>query len=201
MFEHEAEVINQVMNQIEHPNIVKLQAVDFNGHAPWLQYEFVPGGNLKRFPVENVSWNLSQQFIQKLNEKTKEAGWMDRLPREAEWEYACRGGAISQTDCGWNFYLKSPTNTLPAQQANFADSALQRTCKVGMYQAKPLDIYDVHGNVLEWCEDSYDGSDRVFRGGSWSVAAGHCRAAYRVRHAPAYALNNLGLRLARVPVR
>jgi formylglycine-generating enzyme required for sulfatase activity len=124
---------------------------------------------------------------------------MYRLPREAEWEYACRGAANTQALCGWNFYLRAPTNTLSAQQANFSDSALGRTCTVGLYEANALGIFDMHGNVWEWCEDAFDGSSRVIRGGSWSNAAENCRAAYRSRFTPAYSSINLGFRLARVP--
>ena len=124
---------------------------------------------------------------------------MYRLPREAEWEYACRGAANTQALCGWNFYLRSPTNTLSAQQANFNDSALGRTSKVGLYDANTLGIYDMHGSVWEWCEDAYNGSIRVNRGGSWGDAAENCRAAYRYRNTPASSFNSLGLRLARVP--
>jgi formylglycine-generating enzyme required for sulfatase activity len=159
----------------------------------------VSDADLKRFPVESVSVNDCQVFIQKLNEKLKETGWMYRLPREAEWEYACRGAANTQALCGWNFYLRSPTNTLSAQQANFSDSALGRTSKVGLYDANTHGIYDMHGNVWEWCEDAYDGSYRVIRGGSWGSAAGYCRAAYRCRRTPANSHSRLGLRLARVP--
>lgn len=157
--------------------------------------------DLKRFPVESVSWNDCQQFVQKLNEKFKESGWMYRLPREAEWEYACRGGATSQADCIWSFYFQTPTNTLSSQQANFADSALQRTTKVGSYSANSLGIYDLHGNVWEWCEDAYDGSNRVLRGGGWYNSAESCRTAFRGWSAPTGAYNHFGLRLARVPVR
>ncbi len=170
-----------------------------NGGAGADKLSGVSDADLKRFPVESVSWNDCQVFIKKLNESQKETGWMYRLPREAEWEYACRGAATTQALCGWNFYLRTPTNTLSAQQANFSDSALGRTCKVGLYEANSLGIFDMHGNVWEWCEDAYDGSLRVIRGGSWYYAADYCRAAYRNGNTPTYANYYLGLRLARVP--
>ncbi|MGP0069461.1 MAG: formylglycine-generating enzyme family protein [Isosphaeraceae bacterium] len=155
--------------------------------------------DLKRFPVESVSWDVCQVFIRELNETQKETGWRYRLPREAEWEYACRGAATTQALCGWCFYLRSPTNTLSAQQANFKDSGLGRTCKVGLYEANALGIFDMHGNVWEWCEDDFDGSGRVFRGGGWSSSALPCRAAFRCGDAPTNSCSRLGLRLARVP--
>ena len=161
----------------------------------------VPDGDLKRFPVESISWNDCQVFIKKLNESMKETGWMYRLPREAEWEYACRGAATTRELCSWNFYFESPTNTLSAQQANFSDSALERTTRVGLYEPNSLGIFDAHGNVWEWCEDVYDssGPSRVIRGGSWYYYAEVCAAAYRYRSEPSLATNFLGLRLARVP--
>ncbi len=170
-----------------------------SGGAGAAQLSGVSDAELKRFPVETVSWNDCQVFIKKLNESQKEKGWMYRLPREAEWEYACRAAATTQALCGWNFYLRSPTNTLSAQQANFKDSGLGRTCKVGMYEPNAIGIFDMHGNVWEWCEDAYDGSTRVIRGGSWSLTAEYCRAACRGRRSPASANHDLGLRLARVP--
>ena len=161
----------------------------------------VPDGDLKRFPVESISWNDCQVFIKKLNESMKETGWMYRLPREAEWEYACRGAATTRELCSWNFYFESPTNTLSAQQANFSDSALQRTTKVGSYDPNPCGIFDMHGNVWEWCEDVYDSSGpyRVIRGGGWISSAEYCAAAYRNRNVPSDSNSLLGLRLARVP--
>lgn len=161
----------------------------------------IPDADLQRFPVELVSWNDCQQFVQKLNEHFRETGWVYRLPYEAEWEYACRGGATSPTDCGWNFYFQSPTNTLSAPFANFAKSALQRTTKVGSYPANPLGIYDLHGNVWEWCEDTSENSYRAIRGGGWYSSAEYCRVAYRYKVTPTSTGNSLGLRLARVPVR
>jgi len=158
----------------------------------------VSDADLKRFPVENVSWNDCQVFLKKLNESLKETGFLYRLPREAEWEYACRGAAETQDLCGWNFYFKTPTNILSAQQANFAESALSRTTKVGSYQPNTLGLFDMHGNVWELCEDAYDDSNRVFRGGSWTNSAENCRAAFQGWSTPTNSDYNLGLRLARV---
>ncbi len=163
----------------------------------------VSDADIKRFPVETVSWNDCQTFIGKLNEKTKETGWMCRLPRDAEWEYSCRGGATSQTDCAWSFYFKSPTNTLSPQLANFSDSGLGRPSKVGLYPPNALGTCDLHGNVWEWCEDAHpgNGSYHVDRGGSWRNSAVYCRAAGRDGRDSVYGSADLGLRLARVPVR
>ena len=161
----------------------------------------VPDADLKRFPVESVSWNDCQVFLKKLNETMKETGWMYRLPREAEWEYACRAAADTRELCSWNYYFQSPTNTLSAQQANFNESALQRTTKVGLYHPNKLGIYDMHGNVWEWCGDTNDatGPNRVIRGGGWGSSAGYCAAASRRRRRPSDANHRIGVRVARVP--
>ena len=75
--------------------------------------------DLKQFPVETVSWDDAQEFIKKLNEKEKGSGYLYRLPSEAEWEYACRGGATSEEECSYHFYFDKPTNDLSSKQANF----------------------------------------------------------------------------------
>jgi len=74
---------------------------------------------LKLFPVETVSWDDAQAFINKLNEKYRGSGYLYRLPSEAEWEYACRGGATSLEECSYHFYFDKPTNDLSSEQANF----------------------------------------------------------------------------------
>ena len=155
------------------------------------------GDNL---PVEEVSWNDCQKFISKLNSIT---GKTFRLPTEAEWEYAARGGKKSRG------YQYSGSNNL-SDVAWYTDNSGSKTHTVGSKQANELGIYDMSGNVYEWCQDwkgSYSsssqvnptgdnsGSDRVYRGGSWNNTARSCRSSYRCNYAPGYRYFNLGLRL------
>ncbi len=80
----------------------------------------IADAELKRFPVEKVSWDDAQAFLERLNKREKEAGWVYRLPKEAEWEYACRGGPLSDKfESAYDFYFDKPTNQLLPEQANF----------------------------------------------------------------------------------
>ena len=167
---------------------------------------------LKRFPVESVSWDDCQEFIEKLNEVEKGNGWVYRLPREAEWEYACRGGATSEEDCSYCFYLSKPTNDLSSKDANFdgefpggngeKGSFLKRTTTVGSYAPNKLGLYDMHGNVWQWCDEleTPNGSRRVLRGGCYGISGGgYCAAGYRSGATPSLRYSDAGLRLVRVP--
>jgi formylglycine-generating enzyme required for sulfatase activity/tRNA A-37 threonylcarbamoyl transferase component Bud32 len=169
---------------------------------------------LKLFPVEMVSWDDAQEFIKKLNEKERGRGYWYRLPTEAEWEYACRGGATSEEECSYHFYLDKPTNDLSSEQANFegnypAGNApkgkyLERPTRVGAYPSNRLGLCDMHGNVGQWCADfdpKYPGSSATWRGCSWSFPGGNCSAAIQGRSTPTNRFNSQGFRLARVPVR
>jgi formylglycine-generating enzyme required for sulfatase activity len=139
--------------------------------------------DLRRFPVENVTWDNTQAFLKKLNEREKGKGWLYRLPREAEWEYACRGAATTKEECSFDFYLDKPTNHLSAKDANFAQPrpagndggffaafGSNVTVKVGSYAPNKLGLYDMHGNVQQWCEDLAhpNGTERVMRA-TWAA--------------------------------
>jgi formylglycine-generating enzyme required for sulfatase activity len=160
--------------------------------------------DLKRFPVENVTWYDTQEFVKKFNEKVMETGWIYRLPKSDEWEYACRGGPLAnKLDSSFDFYLDKLSYQLLPQQANF-NKVLGRTCKVGSYKPNRLGLYDMHGNVWEWCDDTDNvverGSLRVRRGGAWDFDRNACTAVQCYAAPRTDKSSNLGLRLARVPV-
>jgi formylglycine-generating enzyme required for sulfatase activity len=178
------------------------------------QVKDISDEELKLFPVENVSWNDAQEFIKKLNERERGRGYLYRLPTEVEWEYACRGGATSEEECSYHFYFAKPTNDLSSEQANFHGESpfgkapkgrwLGRTARVGAYPRNKLGLFDMHGNVRQWCSDQDkigEGSVRVIRGSSWIDVGAFCQASYRDRLAPSIQYFGLGFRLARVSVR
>jgi eukaryotic-like serine/threonine-protein kinase len=159
----------------------------------------IPDVDLKRFPVEQVSWDDCQFFVERLNKLEKEADWVYRLPKEAEWEYANRGGPMSdKLDSAFSFYVDRPANSLLSEQANFKDNGLNRPCQVGSYAPNKLGLYDMHGNVWEWCEDTFNGTHRVYRGGSWLNPSEYCRAEGFHTNPPLHRDTLVGLRLARV---
>jgi formylglycine-generating enzyme required for sulfatase activity len=137
------------------------------------------------------------------------------LPTEAEWEYACRGGATSLEECSYHFYLDKPTNVLSSKQANFNGNFpfgkapmgryQQRTTRVGAYPSNKLGLCDMHGNVWQWfsAQKGSGGvhSAGVYRGGGWNYFGSHCQAAVRLTIMPDHRYFSLGFRLARVPVR
>ncbi len=158
------------------------------------------GDNL---PVESVSWYDVEEFLTKLNQKT---GRFFRLPTEAEWEYAARGGNKSQS------YKYSGSNNLDF--VAWYGNANGHTHDVKSKQPNELGIYDMSGNVWEWCADWYgnysnysqtnptgpsSGSGRVLRGGSWNYGARDCRVSNRLNFSPDYRNSNRGFRLVLVP--
>ncbi len=166
--------------------------------------------DLARFPVEQVSWEDAQAFIKALNGREAGKGWTYRLPKEAEWEYACRNAANTKEECSFDFYFATGTNDLSSKQANFRGQFpggngakgpdLDRPQPVGSYPPNRLGLHDMHGNIWQWCDDWYDttGTARVIRGGSWDDGGQDCWAAKRNKDAPSHRLRDLGVRLARV---
>jgi eukaryotic-like serine/threonine-protein kinase len=174
------------------------------------QVKDIPDEELRDFPVEWVSWEDAQEFVRKLNERERAAGWTYRLPTYAEWEYACRGGAPSKEGCSFDFYFDRPTNALSSREANIDGDqpaggaakgpSLGRPAKVGSYPPNRLGLYDMHGNVWQWCEEPYgDGSTRAIRGGAWNGGAHPCRASGCSGYPPDGRAQTIGVRLVRVP--
>ncbi len=172
------------------------------------------GGDSRKHPVEQVSWNEVQEFIRRLNSMEQTNAY--RLPSEAEWEYACRAGTTT------NFAFGS---SLSSAQANFdgnypyggAPKGIYRkkTSPVGSFAPNAFGLFDMHGNVREWCEDDWHdnyngapadgsawvgarrGSLRVIRGGSWPLGAASCQSSYRDIRKPDSGDAAIGFRLVR----
>lgn len=163
------------------------------------------------YPVAGVSWNECQNFIDILNAQFAPKGYRYALPTEAQWEYACRAGTTTAFSFG---------NELNGEKANCDGEAPYGTKKkgpflgkitlVGSYDPNPWGLYDMHGNVLEWCADCYDdypteavvdplvttGARRVQRGGFYSAGANSCRSAARSYSMPdSFSVNPPGFRL------
>jgi formylglycine-generating enzyme required for sulfatase activity len=172
------------------------------------QWQAVIGNNPSNFrgdslPVENVSWFDIQRFIKKINDANHE--FLYRLPTEAEWEYACRAGSESEY-----------SGNLDAM-AWYAENSSNTTHPVGTKEANGFGLFDMHGNVWEWCEDVYhenyqgapsdgtawllggDQNSRVLRGGAWLNDASSLRSSDRDQCTPDYRLLDLGFRIVGVP--
>lgn len=195
-------------------------------------------------PVENVSWNDVQEFIKRLN--TMEGGTKYRLPTEAEWEYVCKLGGekgpltdmvvlcdiigiIKKGIKIVTFDLFSTGNCLNTDHANYNGNYPLSGCEQGLFQEKTmtvggfppnkLGVYDLHGNVNEWCQDNYGdygvyrtfpiyrkvdpagpvhGKYKVYRGGSWLSSAIYCRTAFRGKEVPDYKNGTMGFRLVKM---
>ena len=175
-------------------------------------WEAVIGNNPSKFkgpknPMEQVSWDDCQQFLEKLNAKVGTQGGKFVLPTEAQWEYACRAGSTSR-------YCFGDLSGL-GEYAWYDKNSGNKTHPVGEKKPNAWGLHDMHGNVWEWCQDSYDssyyaksprddppgaatGSNRVCRGGSWFTPAWGCRSAFQGIIEPGFRRNDLGLRVSRV---
>jgi formylglycine-generating enzyme required for sulfatase activity len=157
-------------------------------------------------PVEPISRDEAQEFCKKLSQKT---GKEFRLPSEAEWEYACRAGTTTAYSFGDNASLLS-------EYAWYTDNSGSKTHPVGQKKPNPWGLYDMHGNVWEWCQDSYEkyggesdlirktgkpitkennNRSRLLRGGSWNNYARDCRSAYRYDFGAIIRLGSYGFRV------
>jgi len=174
------------------------------------QYEAVMGNNPSRFkaaknPVEMVNWTDCQEFVKKINEK--HPGMKFRLPTEAEWEYACRAGSTGK----WCF---GDDETALADFAWFRANSYGKTHPVGQKKPNAWGLYDMHGNVFEWCADRYakypdgsltdptgpeSGQFRLIRGACWVNHPHYCRSAVRYSSPPASRNYYIGFRLSRTP--
>jgi len=202
----------------------------------------------ERFPVDNVSWFAAVEFCNRLSQKdglppyyaispaaetdpteagrqvTIRGGTGYRLPSEAEWEYACRAGTTTAFHFGNRMAQKLANCQAVVSSGGYGAipewKSLGRTAKVGSYPPNAWGLFDMHGNVAEWCEDWYDekgvpaenrgevsrdprgpahGTHRVLRGGSWLLQDKQCRSASRMFHLPLETKYYTGFRIARTP--
>ncbi|MFC1683314.1 formylglycine-generating enzyme family protein [Candidatus Zixiibacteriota bacterium] len=187
------------------------------------QYQAVLNENPSKYrgnhlPVENVTWKDAVRFCEVLSKIEKKTF---RLPTEAEWEYACRAGADTRFAFGDDYdavhkhmnYCDSSNTCGYWWQDREHDDGFDRTSPVKNFEPNAFGLYDMHGNVWEYCSDWYDhdyyasspevdpkgppsGQYRVLRGGSWHDGPAYCRAAFRNRNEPDYTCDDNGFRIA-----
>jgi uncharacterized protein (TIGR02996 family) len=176
------------------------------------QFRRVKGCAARRLPVDTLTWNLARSFTETLSAlpAEKEAGRVYRLPTEAEWEHACRAW-FSPT---WTFHCG---DTLSSTQANINGRDglpfLRRPTEGGSYPPNAWGLYDLHGNLAEWCSDWYharyyarsrredprgprSGTTRILRGGAWGDGPVSCRTSRRIHFLPSTTHDALGMRVA-----
>ena len=172
----------------------------------YFQKRVIHKGDSSMYPVEYVSWEHAVEFCKKLSDlpEEKKAGRVYRLPTDAEWEYACRAGSKSA-------YSFGESSKSLGDYAWFDGNSNNQTHPVGEKKANAWGLYDMHGNVWEWCSDWYgdypkgavsdpvgprEGSFRVIRGGCWGIGAASCRSAFRRRGKPSDCDYYFGFRVA-----
>jgi len=185
------------------------------------EYQSVMGSNPSTFttdpqqPVEKVNWHEAFAYCQRLTEAAEEAGtlprgYVFRLPTEAEWEYACRAG----TDTRFS-YGADPSDSELGRYAWYVENSDSSPHPVGQLEPNPWGLYDMHGNVWEWCLDQWQyaypggraedfraterGWLRVARGGSWLYSASNCRSANRDDYGPNNRCSDIGFRVVLAP--
>lgn len=195
-------------NRVEKQRLVNISEEFYIGayEVTQAQYKTVTGQNPSKFkgnslPVENVTWDNAVMFCEKLNAGGyAPEGWKFAMPTSEQWEYACRAGTT--TPFSWG-------SVLNGDKANCYGSApygttrkgtyLKKTQPVGSYAANDWGIYDMHGNVSEWCQKIIKGKPTYeLRGGSWATPAKDCRSAARFERKPSGAHQTIGFRVVLV---
>jgi formylglycine-generating enzyme required for sulfatase activity len=161
----------------------------------------ISDADLAQFPVERVTWHECQEFLLQLNKMLKDDSGVYRLPTTTELEYACRGGPnLKREEYDFDYYFDVPSRTQMPGKANL-NNAVGRTCKVGSYPPNRLGLYDMHGNVNEWCSDGFDSRRRAaFWGGGWETHSEGGKAGQRGWAGPSDRHKHLGLRVAFTPI-
>ena len=184
-------------------------------HAQWkrVMAELPSDREADDHPVESVSWQDVITFCEKLSALPEErkAGRVYRLPTEAEWEYACRAGTTTKFSFGDHQADLGEYGWFDKNASIGHNSVRPATHPVGLKKPNPWGLYDMHGNVAEWCNDGPDRyqesvvtdptgraeeSSRIMRGGSWQKLAGYAQSAYRLSSATWVRSNDVGFRLA-----
>jgi sulfatase modifying factor 1 len=217
---------DRLSDEVQHPVTISHGFWMCKSEVTQVEYWTVMGNNpsqftgYEKFPVEQVTWPDATNYCGKLTQTERSAGRLPagyayRLPTEAEWEYSCRAGTTTATAFG---------NGLSSTQANFNGNHpyggaaqgpnLAKTAAVASYAPNAWGLYDLHGNVWEWCSDWYGpfptgsavdpkgsatGTERVCRGGSWDYDGWGCRSAYRGSLGPELGFSNLGFRPVLAP--
>lgn len=168
--------------------ITQSDYINIMGYNPSYFKYGIQGCDLtNRMPVECVSWFEAIEFCNKLSFKAKLPQGVIRLPYEFEWEYACRANAAAIFQAGNTFdSTKGNIQGNYPYGTNVIGPTLNRTCEVGLYEPNQFGLYDIHGNVWEWCMDEYKSPSgiiypnaRVLKGGAWNCYSRFCRTSYR----------------------
>ncbi len=165
--------------------------------------KLLPDDLLKKLPVERVSWPDCQQFLKTLNELDSTPGWVYRLPTGAEWQYASRGGPMNDpSEAAFDYYTTEPAKILTGDDANIQQQlGWNRPCRVGLFSPNKLGLYDMQGNVFEWCDDEATWrttGSRLMLGGGWNDAPSRSRFSNIEAATEPWLFYDLGLRVVRV---
>lgn len=177
------------ITQINYERIMGINTSYFNKRGKG--HSLVYGLETSQYPVDSVSWIDAMAFCSKLNsiQEEKMLGRFYRLPTEIEWEYACRAGTSTPFNIGNKFTsFDGNINGLYPFNSNIVGPTLNRPCEVGLYRPNQFGLYDMHGNIWEWCLNSFytyslekylQINAKVLRGGAWNCYSRFCRSAYR----------------------